>query len=509
MSTHIGIDVGESAVKVAVVRSSYRKTELLGLASADVGPEGAEAAARDAIRRALGPEGGTGDAVAASIAGTRATVRAVEIPASAQKQLAEVLPFELEAQLPFDVESAVFDWRALPPREGVKAGTLELLVGVARTDDVRARIELVKAASGHEPERVGLGALPIGNVLAHAEPGTLEGTVAIVDVGTTTSDVLVLTRGEPIFARTISQGTRGLPGAAGKLARELRVSLGAHRAAGGEPPGRVLLAGGGAFVSGAVAFLANALELPVELVPAPRLELGGGAAAELTQFARYAKATGLALGLGPRALGLNLRRGPLAFERGFAWIKEKIPLLAGLGAVLVVSLLFSTWAQLHARSSERESLEAALSVVTKDVLGEETSSAERAKELLAQQTTITDEDPLPHADAFDVMVALSESIPESIVHDVDELDVQKGHVVVHGVVSTVDEAQTIKAELDKDRCVSDSKITRTNQVVGGDRQKYVLEFDLKCPEDQKAAAKKKDAAPAPSATGGDAEKGGK
>ena len=41
------------------------------------------------------------------------------------------------------------------------------------------------------------------------------------------------------------------------------------------------------------------------------------------------------------------------------------------------------------------------------------------------------------------MVALAESIPESIVHDVDELDVQKGHVVVHGVVSSVDEAQTI------------------------------------------------------------------
>ena len=35
------------------------------------------------------------------------------------------------------------------------------------------------------------------------------------------------------------------------------------------------------------------------------------------------------------------------------------------------------------------------------------------------------------------------------------------------------------------------KITRTNQMVGGERQKYVMEFDMKCPEDLKGVAAKK------------------
>jgi general secretion pathway protein L len=119
---------------------------------------------------------------------------------------------------------------------------------------------------------------------------------------------------------------------------------------------------------------------------------------------------------------------------------------------------------------------------------------------LTAQTTLSDEDPLPHADAFDVMVKLSEVIPSSMKHDVEELDVQKGHVVVHGVVGSIPEAEQIKSSLAAERCFPDPKITRTNAQVGSDRQKYVLEFDIKCPEDVKGSDKKKAAQPQASAS---------
>ncbi|MBN9165390.1 MAG: general secretion pathway protein GspL, partial [Myxococcales bacterium] len=262
----------------------------------------------------------------------------------------------------------------------------------------------------------------------------------------------------------------------------------------------------GAYVSGAEAFLSSALELPVEKLPPPTIDAPTIAPEQGATLARFAKAIGLAIGLGPRSGGFNLRRGPLAFERGMAWIRERVPLLAGLAAVILVSFFFSAWAQLYAKSKEKAVLEAALGAVTQEVLGEETTSAERARELLGKQTAINDEDPLPHADAFDVMVKLSEQIPESITHDIEELDVQKNHVVVHGVVSTVADTETIRNNLKNERCFSEPKITRTSQMVGENRQKYVLEFDLKCPEDQKGGEKKSagataSASAAPSAGG--------
>ena len=47
----------------------------------------------------------------------------------------------------------------------------------------------------------------------------------------------VKTNGEPLFGRTIGLGTKGLPGTAPKLARELRTTIAAHRAQGGEAGG--------------------------------------------------------------------------------------------------------------------------------------------------------------------------------------------------------------------------------------------------------------------------------
>ena len=167
-----------------------------------------------------------------------------------------------------------------------------------------------------------------------------------------------------------------------------------------------------------------------------------------------------------------------------------MPLLAGLAAVILVSFLFSAWAQLYAKSKEKVVLENALALVTKDVLNEETKSFGRANELLAQQTSIADEDPLPHADSFDVMVKISELIPPSMVHDIRELDIQKQHVVLHGVVGKIDDAQAIKTSVGDERCFSDPKITRTNAEVGGTSVVYVLEYDIKCPEDVKGGVKK-------------------
>jgi general secretion pathway protein L len=178
-----------------------------------------------------------------------------------------------------------------------------------------------------------------------------------------------------------------------------------------------------------------------------------------------------------------------------------------LAAVIVVSFVFSAWARLHEVHVERGVLEAVLGSVTKEVLGAEATTAQDAQDLLTKEAALSDEDPMPHADAFDVMVHLSEAVPTTITHDVEELDVQKGHVVVRGIVGSIPEAQSIASTLSDERCLADVKIKSTSQAVGGDRQKYVMELDLKCPEDVKASPKKKgdassSASVAASASGG-------
>jgi general secretion pathway protein L len=490
MPTWVGIDIGSTSVKAAVVRATYRRLALIRLAVAEIGAAGdVREAIVAAMRDAMEGEAQGVDAVAAAIDGSRAAIHRLLLPATAQKQLADVLTYELEAQVPFDLSGAVFDWRVVELAGDRAAGQeeqLPIVAAVARTEDVRARIELVKEATGLEPERVGVGALALGALVPFVPALSEEDTVAVVDLGARASEVLVLERGEAIFARTLSVGTEGLPATAARLARDIRVSIAAHRAQGGAAPTRVYLCGGGAFASGAEGFLSAELEIPVQVLPDPVVGAEGPRGA-----ARHAKAVALALSLAGRGAGLNLRRGELAYEGGYGWLRERIPVLAGLAAVILVSFAFSALARLHAAHKEQEVLEEALGAVTKEVLGTEATGAQHAQDLLAKQTALTDEDPMPHADAFDVMVQLSKAVPTTMTHDVEELEFQKGHVILRGVVGSIPDAQAIASTLGENKCFKDVKIKNTTQQVGSDRQKYLLEMDVKCPADSHAAAKKK------------------
>jgi general secretion pathway protein L len=77
------------------------------------------------------------------------------------------------------------------------------------------------------------------------------------------------------------------------------------------------------------------------------------------------------------------------------------------------------------------------------------------------------------------MVQLSKAVPKELTHDVVELDVARGHVVIQGTVPTVSDAQTISENMKEHKCFKDVKIARTSQFSEG-KTKYVLELDIKC-----------------------------
>jgi general secretion pathway protein L len=493
MAKYLGIDVGSSHVRAVLLRTSYRRISIEAMKEYD---RSSAPTLDEVVRMTAGPLVSPGESVAVNLEGEKTFVRRIDIPAAAQKQLTEVLPYELEAELPFELSEAVYDYAVL--RRASDEEAVPVFAVVARTEDVRARIALIRDAIGEEPERVSPGGLALASLssilpeLAGTQP------VALFDLEPGRSELIILERGEPVFARTLSRGTEGLPQSALMLVREFRQSLASWRMTGGARPEIAFLVGPGSSTPNAREFLQAELDVPI--APLPALRIDEAKAEDLAQVPRFAKAVSLALALGARGRGYNLRRGALVYERGYGFLRERVPLLAGLLVVVVVSFFFATWAELHALAQEKSTLEAALTTVTTDVLGEGTSDPQRATDLLDKTATGTDEDPLPHADAFDVMVQIAQAVPENMTHDIEELDVQRGHVTVHGIVPTIPDAQQIATQLKSVRCFQEVKITRTNQVVGEERQKYVMEFDIKCPVEGKE--KPSAAAPATSSSGG-------
>jgi general secretion pathway protein L len=506
MARLLGIDVTKATVRAAVVRTSYRRVTLEAFGEADIAWTGSEV---EAVRAAVG--GWRAEACAIAVSGERSFYRRIELPAAAQREIENVLGFELEATVPFEMDSAVFDYRTLRPQPGGRPrgpdepAVIPVFAVLARTEDVRARITLLREALGIEPERIGSGPLPLANlmsVMPELERPTTPGPLAILDVGEHTAEIVVLLDGEAVFARTLSRGTAGLPASAHTLARELRQTLAAWRSQGGAPLQGVYLVGVGASATGAEVFLST--ELGVTLLPLPRPRLEGLTPEQTLELPRFAKALGLALGLAGRAKAHNLRRGALEAERSYPYLREKIPMLSGLAAVIAVSFGFSAVAEVRALDAEREMLGARLVAASRDVLGEDISEPEKAKELLEPGTGKVDEDPLPRVDGFDVMVQLSKAVPSDVVHDVLDFDVQRGKVTLQGVVPTVGDAETIAKNMRENRCFKSVNVGRTS-VFGDNKQKYTLEFEFKCEEPKKKpkAAAEPEGSAQPAAGAGD------
>ena len=489
MARFIGLDIGAHTVRAALIATRYRKVSIERLEEVAILGHDREAlsAAITAAASHLLPHT---EGLATSIEGDLVFVHRLSLPSSAAKRLAEVLPFELEAHVPVELSELAYDHRLLR-RRGDNA-PIEVLVAAARLEHLSARVDLVREALGREPDRLACGSMALANLAAVIPAFRVQGPIALVDLGGIRTEVTLLEHGEPIWVRTLSRGVEGLPESAGPLASELKQTLLAWAAAHGSTVERVYLVGGGSQAEGAAAFLAHELALPIEALPA--LEVDGLSPELLLAAPRFAKALSLALGAAGRGHDVDLRRGPLAFQRGFGFLKEKAPILLGLVAATLVSFVFATWAEVRGLSREHDALVQRLAAASKSVLLEPAEDVESASALLERARAQDDVDPLPHMDAFDVIIQISRAIPTTITHDIEDFDMQRGHVKMHGVVGSAEEAQNVANEIGNHRCISNSKIGKISQVVNSDRQKYVLEFDVKCPEDGLKKKKKADEA---------------
>src|SRR5450432_1741734 len=111
MAKIIGLDIRNRHVRAVLLGTSYRKITLLSLAEVD---RSQFAGLDEAVQACLLPLVPHSDGIAVAVDGDTAFVHRLRLPPTAMKQLSEVVPFELEAQVPVDIDELVYDWLLLP-----------------------------------------------------------------------------------------------------------------------------------------------------------------------------------------------------------------------------------------------------------------------------------------------------------------------------------------------------------------------------------------------------------
>lgn len=479
MARYLGIEVTESLLKGAVLKTAYKKLVVEGTFAVNrpPGPDGLVHATRDLGSLVQGLLASTTpgakpaelDGIYAALPGHEASVRSISLPRVVWRRGDRALLAELEGTVPFDVDEAVIDAQVTAAGDPVP-----LLAVAALRERVKALLEGM-TLGGLEPRELGVAPLALGELAAEIPELATPGPVLVVYAQDGRAEVVVLKAGVTVFARTVTGLTTPVA-----RARAMRQSVGAWVATGGGPVERAYLCGLDAnWLHEAVV---EATRLPAEAVlPMPNGAISLGPSAGATAFWEAPVSVALAArGLG-RSKRIDLRKGALAVAGGAQVLRERAPYLIAAAVAMVAFWSVASWARYQGLATERTRLQETLRAVTQEVYGEPMEDPDEAMRRARGDTRTDDVDPMPQADAYDVLGVLSQRINETVRHDVEQLDIRGEHVQLQGVVNTLADRDKVVEWLGQYPCFPELRPGRVTTNPGDNRQKYTLDIEFRCP----------------------------
>ena len=210
--TTVGLDIGSGLVKVAVVDHSKKQPELLNVAVvpllADAIVEGEvmdPGIVAEAIQSALAAAEVKGKQVVTAVGGRDVIIKKIQIERVKEQQARELMRWEAEQHVPFDMESVELDFQILDPDDdGVE---MSVLLVAAKRELIESKLRILTDA-GLEPGMVDVDAFALHNAFEINYPEAMRGVVALVNIGHDVTNINILDEGVPILTRDITVGTR-------------------------------------------------------------------------------------------------------------------------------------------------------------------------------------------------------------------------------------------------------------------------------------------------------------
>lgn len=210
--TTVGLDIGSGLVKVAVIDHSKPEPELVKVSItpllADAIVEGEimdPGIVSEAITGTLAAAGVESTDIVTAVGGRDVIIKKIQIERVKEQQARELMRWEAEQHVPFDMESVALDFQILDP-DG-DSPEMSVLLVAAKRELVDAKLRVLTDA-GLTATVVDVDAFALHNAFELNYPDAMEGVVALVNIGHEVTNVNILDDGVPILTRDITVGTR-------------------------------------------------------------------------------------------------------------------------------------------------------------------------------------------------------------------------------------------------------------------------------------------------------------
>lgn len=240
----LGIDIGASAIKIVQLRKKGAKAELETYGELALGPYAGTEIGRatnlptekivEALHDVMKEAGVTAKRCGFAIPAVSSLLSFIKMPALDNKQLAMMIPIEARKYIPVPISEVQLDWSLVPKSEGDEVsdfetapptaatpkgiGTVDILLAVIHKDVIERYKQIVRSVALESS----FFEIEIFSSIRSVIERTLE-SVMIFDMGSSTTKLYVIERGNLRLTYTINRGSQDLTLA---LSHALGVSVG-------------------------------------------------------------------------------------------------------------------------------------------------------------------------------------------------------------------------------------------------------------------------------------------
>ena len=146
--------------------------------------------------------------VVAAVGGHDVIVKKIPMDRMAEADAREVIRWEAEQHVPFDMESVQLDFQILDP--DAQGAQMSVLLVAAKRELIENRMGLLSDA-GLTPAVIDVDAFALHNAFERNYPEAMQGLVALINIGHETTNLDLLSDGAPVLVRDIPFGSRRAP----------------------------------------------------------------------------------------------------------------------------------------------------------------------------------------------------------------------------------------------------------------------------------------------------------
>lgn len=208
----VGVDIGSESIRAVEVSDAGGSQPTIVRYHEVALPEGAAKSGdvlevhsvASALQRLWVDGGFKSKDVVLGMGNQRVLARNLTVPKMTMKQIRESLPFQVQEMLPVPVSEAILDFYPVAEETSENGPVIRGLLVAAVKEAVMANVTAAQLA-GLKPVAVDL--IPFALSRVHLRGSSAAGTVALIDVGSTTINVVIATDGVPQFVRIIPAGS--------------------------------------------------------------------------------------------------------------------------------------------------------------------------------------------------------------------------------------------------------------------------------------------------------------